>query len=186
MSSVVLCHGFNIKDGGKATTDMLRKPSEDAGFTVLEADYGHTSLIAVRFFSDNIASVVAGMTPQRSIGVGHSNGCNILLQAAEQGASFDTLIFINPALNNDFKVPMQVNKVIVIHNIDDNVVQMSKFLPFHRWGNAGKVGYQGNDSRVENVEIGTKDGKAHSGAFQTVALYGIYANILANQKALQL
>ena len=112
--AVVLCHGFNVKDGGKGTTDTLKALVEHSGHTVLEADYGFFSLFAVRFFSDNIAQVISGMTPEGSIGVGHSNGCNILLQASEFGASFDKLIFINPALDNDFVVPEQIKEVIVI------------------------------------------------------------------------
>lgn len=176
--SVVLCHGFNVSDGGKDTTDSLRELTEACGYTVLEADYGLFGLFAVRFFSDNIASVIAGMTPEGSVGVGHSNGCNILLQAAEQGASFDKLIFINPALDNDFVVPKQVKEVVVIHNRDDDVVQLSKFIPFHKWGNAGKVGYKGEDMRVENVEIKTEGDDAHSAAFKTEGFPELFTKLL--------
>jgi len=165
--SVVLCHGFNVKDGGKGTTDSLRELTEACGYDVLEADYGLFGLFAVRYFSDNIASVIAGMTPEGSVGVGHSNGCNILLQAAEQGAAFDKLIFINPALDNDFIVPEQVKNVAVICNNEDDVVQISKFIPFHRWGNAGKVGYRGDDDRVTNYEFKTGGDNPHSDAFTT-------------------
>jgi len=178
MTSVVLCHGFNVKDGGKDTTDSLRELTEACGYTVLEADYGLFGLFAVRFYSDNIASVIAGMTPEGSIGVGHSNGCNILLQAAERGASFDKLIFINPALDNDFNVPEQVKDVIVIHNKDDNVVQLSKFIPFHKWGNAGKVGYKGDDKRVRSVELITSGDNPHSDAFGTIGFSSLFKDIL--------
>ena len=157
MSNVVLCHGFNVSDGGKDTTDSLRELTEACGYTVLEADYGLFGLFAVRFFSDNIASV---------------------LQAAEQGASFDKLIFINPALDNDFIVPEQVKEVVVIHNKDDDVVQLSKFIPFHKWGNAGKVGYKGEDKRVKNVEIKTEGDNAHSAAFKTVGFSELFTELL--------
>ena len=176
--SVVLCHGFNVRDGGKGTTDSLRGLVEACGHTVLEADYGLFGLFAVRYFSDNIASVVAGMTPKGSVGVGHSNGCNILLQAAEQGASFDKLIFINPELDNDFIVPEQVNSVAVICNNEDNVVQLSKFIPFHRWGNAGKVGYKGGDDRVKNYEFETCGDNAHSDAFTTEGFDHLFTGLL--------
>ncbi len=176
--NVVLCHGFNVRDGGKGTTDSLRGLVEACGHTVLEADYGLFGLFAVRYFSDNIASVVAGMTPKGSVGVGHSNGCNILLQAAEQGASFDKLIFINPALDNDFIVPEQVKSVAVICNNEDNVVQLSKFIPFHRWGNAGKVGYKGGDGRVKNYEFETCGDNAHSDAFTTEGFDHLFTGLL--------
>ena len=176
--NVVLCHGFNVRDGGKGTTDSLRGLVEACGHTVLEADYGLFGLFAVRHFSDNIASVVAGMTPKGSVGVGHSNGCNILLQAAEQGASFDKLIFINPALDNDFIVPEQVKSVAVICNNEDNVVQLSKFIPFHRWGNAGKVGYKGGDDRVKNYEFETCGDNAHSDAFTTEGFDHLFTGLL--------
>jgi hypothetical protein len=183
MTSVVLCHGFNVRDGGKDTTDSLRELTEACGYTVLEADYGLTGLFAVRFFSDNIASVIAGMTPEDSIGVGHSNGCNVLLQAAEQGASFDKLIFINPALDNDFNVPSQVKSVAVICNSDDGVVQMSKFIPFHRWGNAGRVGYKGEDERVETYKFKTESDNAHSAAFNTEGFDELFIEILTGDES---
>jgi len=178
MTSVVLCHGFNVSDGGKDTTDSLRGLTEACGYTVLEADYGEFGLFAVRCFSDNIATVIAGMTPEDSIGVGHSNGCNILLQAAAKGASFTKLILINPALDNDFAVPSSVDEVIVIHNKADNVVQLSKFIPFHKWGNAGKVGYKGADIRVRNIEIETEGGCAHSAAFKSDSFLKLFTELL--------
>jgi len=178
MTSVVLCHGFNVSDGGKDTTDSLRELTEACGYTVLEADYGKFGLFAVRYFSDNVASVIAGMAPSGSVGVGHSNGCNILLQAAEQGASFDKLILINPALDNDFVVPKQVKHVAVICNSEDDVVQLSKFIPFHRWGNAGKVGYKGDDDRVKSYEFKTGGDNAHSDAFTTEGFGQLFVGLL--------
>ena len=47
MTSVVLCHGFNVSDGGKDTTDSLRGLTEACGYTVLEADYGEFCLFVV-------------------------------------------------------------------------------------------------------------------------------------------
>lgn len=176
--SVVLCHGFNVRDGGKGTTDTLKALVERSGHTVLEADYGFFGLFAVRFFSDNIAQVISGMTPEGSIGVGHSNGCNILLQASEFGASFDKLIFINPALDNDFVVPEQIKEVVVIHNKEDNVVQISKFIPFHRWGNAGKVGYKGQDAKVTNIEFCTTGSNPHSDVFVAEDFEELFSSLL--------
>ena len=80
MANLILCHGFNVHDAGKATIDKLLPFL--AWHNIQQADYGYFNLLAVRFFNDNIAGVVAGMSLNKSIGIGHSNGCAVLVNAA--------------------------------------------------------------------------------------------------------
>lgn len=151
MSTIVLAHGFNVKDGGKETIDKLLPYLKN--HTVLQADYGFFGLFGVRFFNKNIASVVAGMTPYGAIGIGHSNGSDILLEACRAGANFSRLILINPALDRDTEFPDgMLARIDVLHNKDDRVVDTARLFLFHPWGDMGRVGYTGNDKRVRNHE----------------------------------
>lgn len=175
MSTLVLAHGFNVKDGGKNTIDKLRHFL--GGHNVLQADYGYFDLFGVRFFNKHIAKVVAGMTPAGSIGIGHSNGCDILLRACHMGAGFSRLILINPALDNDADFPWngKLRRIDVLHNVDDTVVTTSRFMLFHPWGDMGRVGYTGRDTRVINHE--TKrlfNASGHSDVFNHASALSVY------------
>ena len=151
MKTVVLVHGFNVKDGGEDTIDMM-KDFLVPDFNVVEADYGHLGLFGVRMCGKNIARMIASMTPSGAVGIGHSNGCMELVRAVEFGAPFKHLILINPALDKDYEFPESLERIDILHNVDDNVVRVSKFLIGHRWGGMGRVGYQGSDIRAFNHE----------------------------------
>lgn len=161
---LVFVHGFNVRDNGKATIDTLKPFLSD--HKIFEADYGLIGLIGVRTFGKKIARIISGMTPDGAIGIGHSNGCMELIRACEMGAPFDRLIFINPALDNDVDIPAQLNRVDVLHNLEDDVVTLSKWLPWHYWGDMGKIGYTGLDARVHNHETQMLfNVEGHSGVF---------------------
>jgi len=175
MSTLVLAHGFNIRDNGEKTIDKLLPYLSD--HTVLQADYGFFDLFGVRFYNDNIARVVAGMTPQGAIGIGHSNGCDILVRACKQGAKFSRLILINPALDKEthFGAWETLRRIDVLHNMDDTTVTRSRFIPFSPWGEMGRYGYKGHDSRVLNHE--TKrlfNASGHSDIFNHAAALAAY------------
>ena len=183
----LLVHGFNVSDGGARTTDKLRPYLETAGYHVAELDYNWTGLIGVRMCNKRLAKVIARMThlvPGKLIAIGHSNGCAILQAASMMGAKFDQLVFINPALNASAKVGEQVRYVHVWHSPSDTVVKIAKWLPFHKWGNMGAVGYTGTDPRFFNYNKEAErwrypDGtqaksKKHSDVFKQ-PLLGFYA-----------
>jgi hypothetical protein len=150
MDCYIFVHGFNVHDGGKSTIDTLKPYFKTDN--VLEADYGWIGLLGVKVFGRKIAKVIAGMTPQGAIGIGHSNGCMELIRACEYGAPFKQLILINPALDRDIKIPLQVQRVDVLHNMTDHVVTVSRLYPVRYWGDLGRVGYHGKDKRVFNHE----------------------------------
>lgn len=160
MANLVLCHGFNVKDGGKETLDNLipHLPLDN----IQQADYGYFNLLAVRYFNDNIATVIAGMAADKSIGIGHSNGCAILVKAARLTSKIKRLVLINPALDDDTEFPAHLERIDVFHNWSDYLVTSAKFLLFHEWGEMGRVGYVGEDKRVFNHE--------------TIALFGVHGH----------
>lgn len=142
----ILCNGFN-EDGDFKTIDNL-VPCIPESDNIQYADYGDFKFLGVRFFNDNVASILAGMANPDSIGIGHSNGCAILTQACWLTDKIKTLVLINPALDNDTAFPATVENVLVYFNPYDDVVKASKFLAFHDWGDMGRVGYTGNDINV--------------------------------------
>ena len=162
--NIVFCHGFNVRDNGAGTIDQLIPYVEHRN--VLHGDYGHFNLLGVRYYNKNVARTIAGMTPPDTIGVGHSNGCAVLLMAAEFGAKLDRLILINPALDKDTVFPQQIKRIDIFHNKYDNTVWWSKWLPNHVWGAMGKDGSTTGDYRVHNHETHELFGiKGHSAIF---------------------
>ena len=173
MSKFHILHGFNVDDGGKDTTDTLIPRFQNDGFKVKQHDYGYLWIFGVLFRNDNIAREVAKHIKPGDYGVGHSNGCAILVKAAQEGAPFEKLFLINPALENDVEFPAHIKEIHVFHNKYDKPVKAAKWLrrllPWHRdflWGEMGNTGYQGDDERVFNHDQITWGVKGHSTVFK--------------------
>lgn len=164
----VLAHGFNVKDGGKNTIDRLKKPLIDDGHKIQEADSGYNFLGRVRLCNRNYAEIIAGMTTEGSVGIGHSNGCALLIDAARRGAGFSKLILINPALDRDTELPPEIDECLVIANRTDSVVTTSRFLLWHPWGDMGRVGYTGTDKRYTTIFSDDWGMEDHSGVFDDI------------------
>ncbi len=151
MARVILIHGFNVRDGGNATVGKLRPFFEQAGFSVMQPRYGWTFLLGVRLLDKRFATLVADLTEPGDVYVGHSNGCCIAQLAAEMGAPVSQMVYINPALDRDTFLPRHVGRLHVWHSPADGPVRFARWLPWHRWGDMGAVGYQGpHDTRVIN------------------------------------
>jgi len=180
-ANVALVHGFNVKDNGHDTTDKFSKPLKTLGATPHEFDYGWTELVGVRTVSPRVAQSLADWSKPRGpvIAIGHSNGANIVHQAAVRGARISVAVLINPALRRDTRWPSHVKKVLCFHCESDVPVLMSRLLhysPFqllwgrHPWGSAGRHGFKTKDNRVVNIDwegrLGVSD-MGHSGGFST-------------------
>lgn len=154
--AIHLVHGFNVWDGGFKTVGKLRRYVEHL-FDVKEIKYGWTGLAGVRFKNPKVADKLVKIA-NGDIGIGHSNGCAILQRAVTHGAKYEILIFINPALNKEARVPIHssVKRVYVLYSPDDEPVKWAKWLrkfsPLswfdpHPWGEMGRVGYCGVDDK---------------------------------------
>lgn len=164
-----IVHGFNVRDRGKGTLDLLQPHLNEAGYTVYDRDYGWKGLLGVRIHNARVAQQIANSAQEGDIGVGHSNGCTILAMAADAGAPFDGLILINPALPNDRVFAPRLKWVDVYYSTGDLAVAAAmalRLLPWnwggHQWGDMGRVGYRGSDPRVRAFEM---DGR-HSDIFK--------------------
>lgn len=92
--------------------------------------------------------------------VGHSNGAWAAVQVAEAGYRIDNLVLISAALNRSHAFPECVRRVLVYYGESDWVLSLAQLKSsitkmfgsseVTGWGDMGRVGYQGHDSRVSN------------------------------------
>ncbi len=182
-SITYLLHGFNVRDGGDHSTGrLLPYLRAKAVGHVMPIRYGWFGLLSVIFKNKKVAKKVVNSEKRLMnyskngafYGVGHSNGCAILVEAARQGAKFECLYLINPALKVDTVFPASIKRVIVIHTKHDVPTRAARMLdrvPLlqlivpNAWGAMGARGYKGGDERVTNLDLsGILDG--HSDIFQ--------------------
>jgi hypothetical protein len=181
--TVHLVHGFNVKNGGSKTTDRLIPYLEKAGYEVDDQDYGYFWLFRVRLKNDNVARDIAADVKPGDIGIGHSNGCEILCDAADYGAPFKGLVLINPALDVDRTIKNnKIEWVHVYYNPSDYTVWWSKWLLLHPWGEMGKVGYWGHDRRYKSFNCSKYGVHGHSAFFDVDKVEEMSNRLIENIK----
>jgi len=175
-----LVHGFNVKDDGEDTIARLMPYLQcNINHMCFKFLYGWLGLVGVLIKNKNIAkNLAAQVSADGSIhitAVGHSNGCAIIIESARQGAIYDTVVLINPALKTKTVFPPSIKEIWVIHTKYDKATKAARFfnrIPFigwfvpNAWGAMGTQGYCGEDDvRVINID-GSKDLKSHSDIFE--------------------
>lgn len=171
MRAAHVVHGFNVNDGGANTTNLLHPYLRQAGLRVVDHDYGWFGLIQVRLCNGGIAETIKAASKRGDIGIGHSNGCAILMEACQRGAPLAGLVLINPALDEDCVPPPQVRWIHVYFNCDDSPVKWSRLLLLHPWGAMGRYGYKGDDPRYLNVDC-APEVSGHSDIFTKLDRWG--------------
>ena len=83
--------------------------------------------------------------------VAHSNGCTLAYLVQRDHRKLDGLVLFQPALDND-AVFTGCDRVMVIYNERDDVVEQSRWALFSSWGNMGRVGYKGPSKNVEQAD----------------------------------
>jgi hypothetical protein len=164
----ILVHGFNVRDKGAGSIDKLGSYLEARAFRIQQFDYGWLFLLGVRMKTRKHARRLAAMSQPGDVAVGHSNGCNLIVEAAWRGARFKRVVFINPALDADTPLPPQIDRCDVWHSPSDQAVRFARFLWFHPWGNMGAIGYVGNSKRYRNFNKETgfeRSSDSHSDVF---------------------
>lgn len=175
-------HGFNDWSRGQNTTDKLVRFFTDRGVpqsNCHEFDYEHLFIIGTYVRTHALARKLAdeiNAIGKPVVFVGHSHG-NVIayLAAKEYGANIIYQVCINPALNVDTVFADSVHMIDTYFSAGDNVVALSKLVPFHWWGEAGRTGFQpkGNDkhrhrkfSMSNPPKAETPKVKSHSGVFK--------------------
>lgn len=171
-----LVHGFNVSDNGEGTVKKLI-PYVNKHSRALNWSYGKFGLLDVLFKNRKVAKSLANHTKwpdlHKKYAIGHSNGCAIIVESARQGAEYECVLLINPALNIDTYFPESIKKIVVVYTRNDKVTLLARFvdsLPFFgwfikdTWGAMGTYGYTGNDPRVKNLDL-TNHLDSHSDLF---------------------
>lgn len=145
---VRLIHGIHEKEGDNNMSQFapyVRKAFPGAQVSLFE--YGFMGFWAARWENDGVARDLAAMSKldrgaRREVWITHSNGAAIAYLAVEEHGAFpDMIINVNPAL--DRWLTPAVPAVEVAYSEQDRAVDVSQWLPFHLWGDQGKVGYKG-------------------------------------------
>lgn len=139
---------------GSRFIDWLAVDFQKRGFAAnTKFDYGWTGIFSALFFNDRWARLLAAAVRPGDIGVGHSNGCAVLARAAALGAPFREFVFLNPALDRGASIAPSVERIHVFHAPHELPTLLARFIPFHPWGDMGRVGYRGKDPRFVNVNV---------------------------------
>ncbi len=173
MKSLVLVHGFRVRDGGARTVDRLASGLFQRGYQVDkdDADYGWHGLIRVRLFHYSAVERIAAALVDADVIIDHSNGRNysdqaIWLAAESQPEQRWHVISISGAWGNNEAIHPCISRMDVLHTHNDRAVKVARWLRFnHPWGNIGAVGYRGADPRVHNHDY-TYRVSGHSNWFE--------------------
>lgn len=179
---VRLIHGIHSPEGNNNITAFAPVMQQAMpGARVEVFSYGFMGFWQARFLNDEVARRLASTrrtdTTEKEIWVTHSNGAAIAYEAVTKyNASPNAIFNFNPALDRWRVAP--VNWVETIHSDQDRAVDVSRFLPFHIWGDQGKVGIRNTwFSEVEHTRYichnaskfeGKMQYRSHTGAFSTV------------------
>ena len=174
----ILVHGFNVWDGGKSTVGKLKEYFQAEGVRCIVINYGWFGIgrtyvknkrVAERVIEAcNVVKMVDPMT--RIILVGHSNGCAIIQKACNQyNKPVFKGVYINPALDAKTTVARSMSMLDVWYSPSDKPVRWSKWLPFHPWGEMGRIGYRGKHAlrvcSINKEEMFEISSKTHSDVF---------------------
>ncbi len=155
-ANTTVVHGFNVDDTGDNTVDKIIPfiRANVMGSNVTDFDYGEFGLLDVIRHNGKAANAIVELLDKhpsyrQQFAVGHSNGCAILVEAVKQGADFDGVLLINPALPRDLIFPMGMKNVVVVHTEHDVPTAIARYcnwIPLlglivpNAWGDMGKVG----------------------------------------------
>lgn len=123
-------------------------------------DYGWIAALETRRINPAVIGTLIPYVEPDDILVGHSNGCAIAYQVAEE-VPVRGLVFINAALHRNIVLPAWVKFAHVYFNAGDDITQVAEFqadmpvpLVDPVWGKMGHAGYSGTDPRVRNFDCG--------------------------------
>lgn len=174
--TIHLVHGFNVRDRGAGTVGRLAPHLEAVGLEHRTLSYPWTRLLTLSANNRWAVEELCDRVRPGDGAIAHSNGCWIVVQAAEMGAPLDWLILVNPALHPRHELPGQLRQVYVYHSEGDVAVRagrcwrrFTRIFPWrwrrrHPWGAMGALGYTGTDPRVVNTRMPRAYG--HSGVWR--------------------
>lgn len=190
-------HGYNVSDGGRATTDVAVPLLRQLGARVTEIDYGHTTLATVdeasRCAAEHLAarSLSAQAMDRKTLCLGHSNGARICWLAAERyGGMFNATFVVNPALRVLTTWPEASGRVVCWHSRGDEVVLLPYLVHFllrfrvvRQWGAAGRYGFLRGATNIEMQRTFGFQEINHSDAFKRPEVRARFLESMAAEAA---
>jgi len=176
---VRLIHGIHAKEGKHNMARLLpfmQKAMPGAKVELWE--YGFLGFWQARWRNERLASQLdldcrQNREREPEIWITHSNGAAIAYLATKNhGTPVDMIININPAL--DRHLSAEVRRVETIHSEQDRWVDLSQWLPFHIWGDQGRVGYTGKQTNTLNHDAskvgGVMEYRGHCDLFSSLRI----------------
>jgi len=158
---VVLIHGIHAKEGDNNMSELAPYIQRDLpGVEVDLYQYGFMGFWQARWQNDDIAAELADYLSEEEafVIIDHSNGgCITDLSCERYGLRPQGIVHINPALDR-WRTARMANWVLTIHSEQDRWVNLSQWLPFHRWGDQGKVGYKGDAKNTVSLNASKQSG----------------------------
>lgn len=147
---IILIHGIHEKEGDTNMSMLwpyLQRHLPDRQIHL--HSYGFMGFWEARWDNKRQAKRLASVIEEGDVVVTHSNGAAITYMACcDHGARPAGVININPALDRKRTAPAKW--VETIHSDGDRWVWLSQWLPWHIWGDQGKVGYRGGEKNTVN------------------------------------
>lgn len=97
------------------------------------------------------AAALAKRVKDGDVIVGHSNGTTLGYLVQRDHRRLAGLVLFQAALDNDVAFT-GADRVLVIYNERDDVVEQSRLAWFSSWGNMGRVGYKGPSKNVQQCD----------------------------------
>lgn len=173
--TIHLVHGVNVSDRGANSVGRIRPHLEAAGLEHRTLSYPWTRLLTLSANNRWAVEELCDRVRPGDGAIAHSNGCWIVVQAAEMGAPLDWVMLVNPALHPRHEIPGQIRRAYVYYSEGDVAVRagrcwriLTRVFPWrwrnrHPWGAMGALGYTGADPRVINTRLPRSFG--HSGVW---------------------
>lgn len=145
---VFLLHGFNVGDGGASTVGKLLPYLPNSRIW----PYGWLGLLGVRLFNGRFAKMLAASLNDGCTIIGHSNAAAIIHRALQVSScpQVKRVVLIRPALDSDAIFGDKVDRVDVFYHPGDLPTRVSRWIPWHEWGDMGAAGYTGQELHVIN------------------------------------
>ena len=170
-------HGIHSKEGDNNMTALHRAMVDGGRMPAARHElfeYGFMGFWQARWLNNDVArdlsvtSKLGRKHDERELWVTHSNGAAVAYLAVERfGAQPDMIINFNPAL--DRGLTAGVPRVETIFSGQDRWVDLAQWLPWHVWGDQGRVGYRGGLKNTLSHDAGSFSGpmayQDHLGAF---------------------
>lgn len=157
MPTIHLIHG--IRDNGDHTTKVLARILAVKGWDVMPHTLlrTHSWHAASRRDTRLLAKSLLYHVEEGDHLICHSHGCNVGWALMEEAAMLVStphvgrVVFLAPAMNRKQHFEdVHFDNMLVIHNPVDLAIWAGSFLPFHRFGLAGALGFKTQDRRVYN------------------------------------